>query len=121
MAPVGVSVPSVVGATAVPPVTGTNPTGGTNVSKTGFFQEGGGASIALGAIQVLGSLWSSFQQNKLAKENLRFQKEAYYTNLENQEQSYNTELEDRINARYATEGRENASAQAADYVARNKL
>lgn len=71
---------------------------------TSFFGQGGIASTALGAIQVLGNLWSSFQQNKLAKESFKFQKEAYYTNLGNQEKSYNTALEDRISTRYQGSG-----------------
>jgi len=86
--------------------------------KTGFFQPGGGASLALGAIQTLGSLWNSFQQNKLAKKSFALQERAFETNLRNQTQTYNTALEDRINARYATEGR---SGEAAAYIEKNKL
>lgn len=92
--------------------------GGATTGKTGFFQEGGGASLALGAIQTLGSLWNSFQQNKLAKKSFALQERAFETNLKNQTQTYNTALEDRINARYATEGR---SSEAAGYIERNKL
>ena len=86
--------------------------------KTGFFQPGGGASLALGAIQTLGSLWNSFQQNKLAKKSFALQERAFETNLRNQTQTYNTALEDRINARYATEGR---SGEAAGYIEKNRL
>ena len=86
--------------------------------KTGFFQPGGGASLALGAIQTLGSLWNSFQQNKLAKKSFALQERAFETNLRNQTQTYNTALEDRINARYATEGR---SGEAASYIEKNRL
>ena len=86
--------------------------------KTGFWQPGGGASLALGAIQTLGSLWNSFQQNKLAKKSLALQERAFETNLKNQTQTYNTALEDRINARYATEGR---TQEAASYIEKNKL
>jgi hypothetical protein len=99
-------------------------TGGADAGKTGgtgFFSQYGPAQFALGAIQTLGSLWSSFQQNKLAKQTFNFQKEAYSTNLANQEKTYNTQLEDRINARYATEGRTNASTEAAAYVDSHKL
>lgn len=85
----------------------------------GFFGEGGIASMALGAVQTLGSLWNSFQQNKMAKESFEFQKEAYATNLENQEKSYNTALEDRITARYRTEGK--SRQQANNYIDRNSL
>ena len=99
------------------PVPGTTPTTAP-VKGPGFFQEGGGAGLALGAIQTLGSLWNSFQQNKLAKKSLALQTRAFETNLANQTQTYNTALEDRINARYATEGR---SSEAAGYIERNKL
>ena len=88
---------------------------------TGFFSQYGPAQFALGSIQTLGSLWNSFQQNKLAKQTFKFQKEAYATNLANQEQSYNTELEDRINARYVTEGRTNVEADKAAYLDKNRL
>lgn len=84
----------------------------------GFWQPGGGASLALGAIQTLGSLWNSFQQNKLAKKSFALQERAFETNLKNQTQTYNTALEDRINARYATEGR---PQEAAGYIEKNKL
>ena len=50
-------------------------------------------------IGSFGSLWSAFQQNKLAKEALNFQKDAYNTNLTNQIASYNTAIGDRANAR----------------------
>ena len=105
---------------AVSPVTvpGGAPAGAAGVGKTGFFQPGGGASLALGAIQTLGSLWNSFQQNKLAKKSFALQERAFETNLRNQTQTYNTALEDRINARYATEGR---SGEAAGYIEKNRL
>ncbi len=81
----------------------------------GFFGKGGGASLALGGIQTLGSLWSSFQQTKLAKKTLNFQKDAFRTNLRNATKVYNNSLEDRINARFATEGRpEEAEAKIAE-------
>jgi hypothetical protein len=87
-------------------------------SKPGFFQEGGMGGFAIGAIQTLGNLWNSFQQNKLAKKSLELQTRAFETNLGNQTKSYNTALEDRINARYATEGR---SQEAAGYIEKNRL
>ena len=101
-----------------PTVPGT--TGGAAASQTpGFFSQHGPAQFALGAIQTLGSLWNSFQQNKMAKESMKFQKEAFATNLANQEQSYNTALEDRINARYVTEGK--SQAEADSYIEKNRL
>lgn len=94
---------------------------GNNTGQPGFFSQNGAGQFALGAIQTLGSLWNSFQQNKMARQSFDFQKKAYETNLANQTQSYNTELTDRIQARYATEGRPNAAADAAAYVEKNKL
>lgn len=115
----GLTTPSVTTPGIVAPkVPGT--TGGTgDVVKPGFFSEFGPAQFALGAIQTLGSLWNSFQQNKLAKEAMKFQKEAFATNLANQEQSYNTALEDRINARYVTENKSQADADA--YIQEHRL
>lgn len=84
----------------------------------GFFGEGGGASIALGAAQTLGTIWNSFQQFKLAKSSLKFQKKAFKTNLANSVKVYNTALEDRIRARFATEGR---SGEADAKIAANRL
>jgi len=92
---------------------------GAQGANPGFFSQGGMGQFALGAIQTLGSLWNSFQQNKLAKESFKFQKQAYNTNLENQEQSYNTALQDRINSRYVTEGK--SQAEADSYIAENRL
>lgn len=115
----GLTAPTVTtpGMTA-PQVPGT--TGGGAAPQTpGFFSQYGPAQFALGAIQTLGSLWNSFQQNKMAKESMAFQKEAFATNLANQEQSYNTALEDRINARYVTEGKSQAEADA--YIQKNSL
>lgn len=88
-------------------------------SDPGLFQEGGAFQVGLGAIKTLGSLWNSFQQNKLAKKSLNLQTKAYETNLANQTQTYNTALEDRINARYAAERRDPAEAQS--YIDKNKL
>jgi len=84
----------------------------------GLFGKGGTASIALGGLATLGSLWNSFQQQKLAKKTLKFQKSAFKTNLKNSTQVYNTALEDRIRARYATEGR---SDEADAKIAENRL
>ena len=119
----GIAPSATVSAMPAPQVpTTTGPTGNTPApSGSGFFSQNGPAQFALGAVQTLGSLWNSFQQHKLAKQTFKFQKEAYATNLANQEQSYNTELEDRINARYVTEGRTNVEADKAAYLDKNRL
>ena len=104
--------------TAVVPAAGG---AGAGIGGGGFFSPGGGFSMVLGGVQTLGNLWNSFQANKQAKKSFEFQKEAFYTNLENQEQSYNTELEDRISARYATEGRADVAGETASYMEKNRL
>ena len=86
--------------------------------KPGFFGKGGMAEIGLGAIQTLGSLWNSFQQNKIAKESLQLQKQTFRKNIQNQTQTYNTALDDRIRARFASEGR---SEQADAHIDKHKL
>jgi hypothetical protein len=108
-----------------PGVTGVNgaaptPPGGGGMFGGNFFGQNGPAQFALGAIQTLGSLWNSFQQNKMAREAMKFQKDAFKTNLANQTQSYNTALEDRIRSRY--EGMEGATQADADsYIEKNRL
>ncbi|ANJ20800.1 virion protein [Roseobacter phage RD-1410W1-01] len=96
----------------VEPMTGT--TGG--FSGRGFA---GNVGMILGGVQALGNLWNSYQQNKLAKQQFAFQKEAFQTNLANQTQTYNTALEDRIRARYHTEGR--SSGEADQYLEEHSL
>lgn len=117
VASAGIAPPTAAGA---PPVVAPG-VAGVAGAKTGpgFFGEGGFASMALGAIQTLGSLWNSFQQNKLAKESLAFQKQGYAENMANTKSSYNTALQDRINSRYVTEGKSQAEADA--YINKNKL
>ena len=84
----------------------------------GAFGKNGVGTFALGGLQTLGSIWNSFQQMKLAKDTLKFQKNAFKTNLKNSTQVYNTALEDRIRARYHTEGR---SDQADAKIEENRL
>jgi len=91
----------------------------TTTGNPGLFGKGGLAQTGIAAIGTLGSLWSSFQQNKIAKKSLALQERTFETNLGNQTKTYNTELEDRIRTRYASEGRDSSEADA--YVEKNKL
>ncbi len=99
-----------------------NNSNGYNPLSSGLSSGGGintnNLQLGLSAVQTIGSLWNSFQQNKLAKQSLGLQTQAYKTNLKNQTSSYNTALEDRIRSRYATEGR---SPQADSYINKHKL
>lgn len=92
--------------------------GGTDGIGGNIWGKGGMASIGLGAAQALGNIWNSFQQMKLAKKTLKFQKNAFKTNLANSTKVYNTALEDRIRARYAAESR---SGEADAKIAANRL
>lgn len=85
---------------------------GTNEANTPLGMNVGTAGMVLGGIQTLGSLWNSWQQNKLAREQMDFSKKAYKTNLRNQTQTYNTALEDRIRARHYTEGKGSGATDA---------
>lgn len=84
-----------------------------------FWSQNGGAGMILGGISVLGSLWNSYQQHRLAREQMSFARETFYTNLENQTQTYNTALEDRIRARHNTEGRGSGETDA--YLSEHRL
>ena len=82
----------------------------------------GGLQTAGSAMDILGGLadiYFGFQQQKLAKSNLNFQKNAFNANLGNSVQSYNTALGDRIRARHFTEGK--SDSQTAAYLDENKL
>lgn len=90
-------------------------TGGAN----NFWSKDGGAGLILGGVQVLGNLWSTYQQHKMAKEQMSFAREQWDTNLANQTQTYNTALEDRIRARHFTEGKSGGETDA--YLEKNRL
>lgn len=95
---------------------GVAPQGG---GGTGWFGKDGKMNTIIGGVQVLGSLWNSYQQHKMAKEQMGFAREQWDTNLKNQTQTYNTALEDRIRARHFTEGK---GAEATDaYIEKNSL
>ena len=105
--------------------TGVKPVGGVQPGGGGFFRNAKGGfntdniGLALGGIQTLGSLWNSYQQNKIAKEQLSLARKTFQTNLENNTQTYNTALEDRIRARHNTEGRSSQETDA--YLSENRL
>lgn len=59
----------------------------------------GWGGAALGAASSLFGAWNGMEQNKLARESLNFQKEAFNRNFENQRKLTNSSLRDRQNAR----------------------
>lgn len=95
----------------------------TNLSGQGaggnFWSKDGGAGMILGGVQVLGNLWSTYQQHKMAKNQMSFAREQWDTNLSNQTQSYNTALEDRIRSRHYTEGK--GAGQTDAYLEKHSL
>lgn len=104
---------------AAPAVTDAAGMGGNGFLRTadGGFNFDGLSALTTG-LSTLGSLWNSWQQTKVAKDSLNFQKDAYNTNLANQTKDYNTTLEARTRAQYATEGRDE---EADAYINRRKL
>lgn len=99
---------------------GSNPGDGGGDSKGWFDSIGGGEGLGaiLKGIGQLGSVWAAIQANKIAKDSLKFQKDAYKTNLANQTKSYNTALEGRAQLRFSQEG--NLGAKD-DYLNNNRL
>ncbi len=77
------------------------------------------AQFAMSGLQTLGSLWSAFQANKLAKKSFAFQKDFAKTNLVNSTQSYNTQMRDRIDSRAFVQGMSPEQANA--YYETNSL
>ena len=87
-----------------------NKEGGLNLSNIGLLVEG---------IGTLGSLWSAFQANNIAKDQLNFQKGAWEKNYANQVSSYNTALEDRAYSRAAQHGHDRSVAD--NYINRHQI
>lgn len=87
--------------------------------NSGFGFNTNTVGMVMGGLQALGSLWNSYNQQKMAKEQFRFQKQAWQTNLANQTKTYNTALEDRIRARHFTEGK--SSADTDSYLNQHRL
>ena len=79
----------------------------------------GTGQLVLGGIGSIGNLWSSWQAQKLAKEQFNYQKGITDTNLANQIQSYNTALSDRITSRGFIQG--DSQSTIDQYVENNSL
>lgn len=77
-----------------------------------WLKADGNLGSVFGGIQALGNTWLGLQQLGVARDNLRFQKQAYNTNLTNSTQTYNTSLEDRIRGRTADYAGKDADVSA---------
>ena len=81
----------------------------------GRLQNIGTGTQALGG---LASIYLGFKANKLASEDLKFQKAAYRDRLEGTTKAYNASVEDRAHTRAQAYG---DPSYAASYIERNKL
>ena len=79
----------------------------------------GTGQLVLGGIGAIGNLWSSWEAQKLAKEQFNYQKGITDTNLANQIQSYNTALSDRMVARGFTQG--DSQSTIDQYIEENSI
>jgi hypothetical protein len=70
------------------------------------------------ALSGLASMYLGFKANKLAAEDLKFQKKAYYNNLEGTRTAWNDAVESRAYTRAAAYG---DPSYAASYIDKNKL
>jgi hypothetical protein len=86
---------------------------------TGLGWNVGTGQLAMSGLGALGNLWSAYQANNMAKQQLDFTKGVTNTNLANQIKSYNTALTDRSVARGKAEGMSQDDVNA--YIARNSL
>ena len=109
----GITVPGV-GQHVAPQVGGIN-----NNLSTPLGMNLGTGQLVLGGIGSIGNLWSSWQAQKLAKEQFNYQKGITDTNLANQIQSYNTALSDRINARGFVQG--DSQSTIDQYIEENSM
>ena len=84
-----------------------------------WIKNGDNLGAVVQGIGALTSAWLGYKNLGVAKDQLRFQKEAFNRNFANQTQNYNTSLEDRIRGRTSDyEGKE-ADVQA--YLAKHRL
>lgn len=91
--------------------------------KFGKMFEGIGGLEGIGSLAEslggIGKAFAAMKQIGLAKDQLKFSKEAYAKNLGNQTQSYNTALEGRTRARAAAENR--GAGYIDQYLSKHKL
>ena len=110
---------------SVAPVTPTAPAAtsgwnwlGSTDAKTGV-KTPGMLDYGIGALSGLGNLFMGMQNYGLAKDQLKFQKDAYNKNYAAQAKTTNASLEDRQAARVASNP--TAYASVSDYMAKNRI
>ena len=86
---------------------------------TGWLGNGQNLSAVMQGIGALTSAWLGYQNLRVAKDQLGFQKDAFQKNFANQTKSYNTSLEDRIRGRTADYAGKESDVQA--YLDKHKL
>ena len=86
---------------------------------SGFGWNMGTLDLVLGGIKTIGNLWASWQQNKLAKEQLKMQTDLANINVANQIDAYNTALEDKT--RHRASFNELSQGESDAYLASHKL
>jgi len=86
--------------------------------KTGQKVSGwGGTAISLGS--ALGGMWNAKQQNDLAEQTLKMNKQQFAKNYAAQRQTLNTQLQDRQRARVASNP--GAYQSVGDYMNENRI
>lgn len=106
------------GVTAAPTMAGAQPQG--FMGKAGsWLGNGQNLSAVMQGIGALTSAWLGYQNLRVAKDQLGFQKDAFQKNFANQTKSYNTSLEDRIRGRTADYAGKESDVQA--YLDKHKL
>lgn len=86
---------------------------------TGWLGNGQNLNAVMQGIGALTSAWLGYQNLRVAKDQLSFQKDAFAKNYGSQVKSYNTSLEDRIRGRTADYTGKEADVQA--YLSKHKL
>jgi hypothetical protein len=93
------------------------PAGGGGIK--GWCSNGQNLGALAQGFGALTSAWLGYQNLRVAKDQLGFQKDAFNKNYKSQTQSYNTSLEDRIRGRTADYSGKEQDVQA--YLDKNKL
>lgn len=96
---------------------GVTPPAAQGAGWKGWLQDGNNLGTVVQGLGALTNAYLGFKQLSMAKDNLRFQKDAFAKNFANSQQTYNTSLEDRIRGRSSNPNE--ADVQA--YLAKHKL